>query len=297
MATTTSSPSSLLTTIQDEYLDPEKGLPIIINTLIFVLYVICFVCLYRPYLVLIGYGLFFTLHMIMSIGMIKNILTYSPSDDFNRYITLFLNMKTPVSWTLFIGLLFLFISLLLLIITFAKLHAKHSAMNSPTLPTFLEGGNGEVKSGYTFKQSNASGATQGQGYYLNKGQGVDLFFNDTTTQKNVKDFTIIGITTTVLIWVQYLLYTNYKLVKEILSKIIGISDNIPTFINILFLLFGIGIVILSSVCIWLTNKINTRTKYKQDPINKNQSSVDPVQPTQPSIYNSIKQMLKTGLGI
>jgi len=239
----------------------------------------------------------------MSIGMIKNILTYSPIDDLNTNITLFLNMKIPVSWTLFIGLLFLFISLLLLIITFAKLHAKHTAMNSPTLPTFLEGGNGEVKSGYTFKQAGASGANQGQGYYLNTGEGVDLFFNDTTTQKNVKDFTIIGITTTVLIWVQYLLYTNYKLVKEILTKIailtkiIGISDNIPTFINILFLLFGIVIIILSSVCIGLTNKVNTRTRYKQDPINKNQSSVEPVEPTQPSIYNSIKQMLKTGLGI
>ena len=264
--------TSLSTIIQDEYLDPEKGLPIIINTLIFVLYVICFVCLYRPYLVLIGYGLFFTLHMIMSIGMIKNILTYSPIDDLNRYITLILNIQIPVSWTLFIGLFFLFISLLLLIITFAKLHAKHSAMNSPTLPAFLEGGNGEVKSGYTFKSSGASGATWGQGYYLITGEGVDLFFNDTTTQKNVKDFTIIGITTTVLIWVQYLLYTNYKLVKEILTKIIGISDNIPTFINILFLLFGIVIIILSSVCIWLTQQVNSRTIKRADPVNKTKST-------------------------
>jgi hypothetical protein len=141
-----------------------------------------------------------------------------------------------------IGLLFLFISFIMLLITFVKVHAKHSAMNAPTMPKFLAGGNGEVKSGYTFKKG-----PQGTGYYLV--DGVDFLFNDKKTQKNVNSFKIISITTTVLIWVQYL---ANKMVNS------ATIQNSPI-INSMFALNGITIVSLSSVCIWLTQQIGVRT--------------------------------------
>ena len=148
----------------------------------------------------------------------------------------------PISWSIMIGLLFLFISFIMLLITFVKVHAKHSAMNAPTMPKFLAGGNGVVKSGYTFKEG-----PQGTGYYLI--DGVDFLFNDKKTQKNVSNFKIISITTTVLIWVQYL--ANKMVNRETIQ-------NSPI-INGMFALNGITIVSLSSVCIWLTQQIGVRT--------------------------------------
>ena len=318
---TTTTTINTNTSVASKYLDPKNAGPFALTVMVFVLYVMCFTSLYNPHLELVGYGLFFVLHMIMSGGIIKsgidkdpmhpstidiNKISIDPMKQFDLYTNLYnffitnifpsgsnsfiksffqipfilllcligfilltilfvlllglflatvpfkaillmgkpfgLSGQVPISWSIMIGLLFLFISFIMLLITFVKVHAKHSAMNAPTMPKFLAGGNGEVKSGYTFKKG-----PQGTGYYLV--DGVDFFFNDKKTQKNVNSFKIISITTTVLIWVQYL--AN----KMVDNKTIENSS----IINGMFALNGITIVSLSSVCIWITQQIGSRT--------------------------------------
>lgn len=269
----------------------------------FVLYVLCFVSLYRPYLELIGYGLFFVLHVLMSISIIKSVIsTHNINLQINMFETirkltrLFINSfspfyllynlgififaaivsiillivytitipfqiainlklfsgQLPISWTIYIGLLFLFIAFIMLLDTFIKLHAKHTAMNAPVLPVFLQGGSGEVKSGYTF---NISGP-KGRGYYLNTGAGVNFFFNDPITEKNAANFKIIAITTTVLLWLQYLASFGF----DNIGSTIG-----PEILNKVLILNGTAIISLSSVCIWLTHSIGINMKSIQNP--------------------------------
>ena len=299
----------------------------------FVLYVLCFASLYRPYLELIGYGMFFALNTIMSVGMIKssnytnkmNVKTditnqikalcrlFIPNQGFFVFyflynigvfiFTLLMSIflfglfiitlpfqipiklfgwsgDIPVYWTIFIGLLFLFVAFIMLLITLMKLHAKHNTLNSPTMPKFLKGGSGEVKSGYTFDINGRNG--QGRGYYLNEGVGVNFYFNNKRTDKKASDFKIIAITTTVLIWIQYLAnkYMGSNANGVIIGNVTILSQNM---LNNLLLLNGITIVSLSSVCIWLTQSIGSfMGKIQSPPKPKNNGSSTQLSPTQPS---------------
>ena len=71
----------------------------------FVLYVLCFVSLYTPNLELIGFGLFFVLHVIMSLGIIKSMTSYSSTSpttvgSSNSQINIkFINIRNVVSIT------------------------------------------------------------------------------------------------------------------------------------------------------------------------------------------------------
>ena len=109
-----------------------------------------------------------------------------------------------------------------------------------------------MKSGYTFKISGP----KGRGYYLNTGAGVNFFFNDPTTEKNAANFKIIAITTTVLLWIQYLACFGFA--KIVLT--IG-----PKILKMLLILNGTAIISLSSVCIWLTRLIGIKMKSIQNP--------------------------------
>lgn len=300
MATTT---RTLLTILKDDYLatkDTNKLLPTVINGMIFTLYVMCFVSLYKPNLELIGYGLFFTLHIIMSFGMIKNIMSITRPFELFEFLNSFgssfnwLN-KIPVYSSIPIGLLLLFIALLLLLIAFSKLKAKHSSSASPVLPGFIAGGTGEVISGYTYRHKENPSATNGAGYYLNSGDGTDMYFNDTVIKKHVHKFTILAITTTVLLWAEYLLYANYELFNAIFALM---GDTNGLIIRGLTIIFGLVIIILSSMCVVLTNSVNIRCKNRQDTSsaitasnNSGQSAETSVQPT--TIYGQIQKMLKT----
>lgn len=211
--------------------------------------------------------------------------------------------KIPVSSTIYIGLFFLFIAFILLITTFSQLHAKHTATNSPTMPAFLEGGNGEVKSGYKYK--TGSDATYGPGYYLNTKTGVDFYFNDTNSQKDSDTFTGIAITTTVLLWIQYLSYMNYNTLNKFISRLIppGLSKQ---FMNGQFIIVGIIILILSSISISLTNNIYKRVKASTDRADTTKRSgsydasgnfIPPSSSTAPlTIYGQIQQMLSSTIG-
>jgi len=274
----------------------------------FVLYVLCFSSLYRPNLELIGYGMFFVLNTIMSVGMIQN-SNYTNQMNvkiniidqikslcrlfilnsglfyflynigvliFTLLMSIFLlgifiitlpfqipiklfgwSGNIPIYWSIFIGLIFLFVAFIMLLITLMGLHAKHINMKSPTMPVFLQGGNGEVKSGYTFSIEGKDG--KGRGYYLNKGEGVNFFFNNIKTEKKASDFKIIAITTTVLLWLQYLVnkyfITNTNNGNEVIIG--GIKIISKSMLNNLLLLNSITIVSLSSVCIWLTQQIGS----------------------------------------
>jgi hypothetical protein len=299
-------PKTLLKILNDDYLatkDTNKLLPVVINGMIFILYVMCFVSLYKPNLELIGYGLFFTLHIIMSFGMMKNIISIiSTKEPFELFG--FLNQlgqpfswlnKIPVYLSIPIGLLLLFVALLLLIIAFSKLKAKHRSTSSPVLPGFISSGTGEVISGYTYKYKENPSATNGAGHYLNSGDGTDLYFNDTVIKQNVNKFTIIAITTTVLLWAQYLLYANYELFNAIFSSM---GDTNGLIIRMLTIIFGLAIIILSSICVSLTNSVNIRCRNRQDTSsaitasnNSGKSAETSVQPT--TIYGQIQKMLKT----
>jgi len=276
----------------------------------------CFVSLYKPYLELIGYGLFFALHIIMSFGMIKNITSISKPkifDDLLNNLEYFLKTneilykpfiewlrKMPSYLSIPVGLLLLFVSLLLLLTTFSKLKAKHTSTKMPSLPGYISGGSGEAISGYTYKYQGASGANNGAGYYLNSGEGTDFYFNDKVSKQIVHDFKIMAITTTVLIWAQYLLYANYDLFNALIFTFFkGWGSSIITG---LFMLFGSAIIVLSSICVSLTNQVNNRTKSSQDPVNtiassnsSGQNAQSSAQPT--TTYGQIQQMLKTTIGL
>ena len=211
--------------------------------------------------------------------------------------------KIPVSSTIYIGLFFLFIAFILLITTFSHLHAKHTATNSPTMPAFLEGGNGEVKSGYKYK-TEGPGATYGPGYYLNTSSGVDFYFNNTNSQKDSDTFTGIAITTTVLLWIQYLSYMNYNTLNIFISRLIQPKLS-KQFINGQFIIVGIIILILSSISISLTNKIYKRVENYPDHNTTISGSHDasgnfipPSSSTKPlTIYGQIQQMVSSTIGV
>ena len=300
-------PKTLLDVLKTNYLDTKdtnKLLPVIINIMLFILYVMCFVSLYKPYLELIGYGLFFALHIIMSFGMIKNIMVITPPLELFAFLNPLgspfnLLNQIPVYSSILIGLALLFISLILLLIVFTKLQAKHTSTNLPSLPGYISAGNGESISGYTYKMKGQPGATNGAGYYLNTGSGTDFYFNDKVTKEYINDFKILAITTTVLLWAQYLLYTNYVLFNTIFALI---GDKRGIIIWGLILLFGLVIIILSSICVSLMNKLTARTKYSQDPVvaaatsnNSGKSAETSVEPT--TVYGQIREMIKTVTGL
>lgn len=294
--------------------DDSCSLPIVFQILMFILYVICFVSLFKDHLELIGYGLFFVLNVIMSFGMLTNLnpsgdknmdigqLTYTVlSDMFNNIknkwilsvfkdilqpftlLNIIQNMfffifgiiaiiliailgiiiapvrfilylvkdtgiwtgKIPISWTIIISLILLFAAFTMFLISLQNVHAKHKKMGIPTMIAFIAGGNGEVKHGYTWKN-----AEKGTGYYLNRGSGVNFFFSNTLVQNYATDFKIISITTVLLIWIQYLMFTNRATITSILEV---------NAVNGIFILNGATIVSLSSVCVWLTQRIGTLT--------------------------------------
>ena len=359
------------------------SLPIVFQILMFILYVICFVSLFKDHLELIGYGLFFVLNVIMSFGMLTNLnplgdknmdigqLTYTvlfkmfnriktgwiqssiitsiglfallpvglgiggyyayleplqstkillgaeiagfsvlwlsivgyfffkpPELGLNAWYNFHLqntfgiikNMflfifgiiaiilivilgiiiapvqfilylvkdtgiwtgKIPISWTIIISLILLFVAFTMFLISLQNVHAKHKKMGIPTMPAFIAGGNGEVKTGYTWKMEKSGNkvAPKGTGYYLNRGSGVNFFFSKTLVQNYATDFKIISITTVLLIWIQYLMFTNRATITNILDV---------NAVNGIFILNGATIVSLSSVCVWLTQRIGTLT--------------------------------------
>ena len=359
------------------------SLPIVFQILMFILYVICFVSLFKDHLELIGYGLFFVLNVIMSFGMLTNLnplgdknmdigqLTYTvlfkmfnriktgwiqssiitsiglfallpvglgiggyyayleplqstkillgaeiagfsvlwlsivgyfffkpPELGLNAWYNFHLqntfgiikNMflfifgiiaiilivilgiiiapvqfilylvkdtgiwtgKIPISWTIIISLILLFVAFTMFLISLQNVHAKHKKMGIPTMPAFIAGGNGEVKTGYTWKMEKSGNkvAPKGTGYYLNRGSGVNFFFSKTLVQNYATDFKIISITTVLLIWIQYLMFTNRATITNILDV---------NAVNGFFILNGATIVSLSSVCVWLTQRIGTLT--------------------------------------
>jgi len=223
----------------------EVELHFVINIILFVLYILCFASLYYPNLEIVGFALFFVLHTIMSFIMINRLaaIRIAPAVLLTtKWFTI------PVSWTIFIGLILLFVSLLLLIITFVNVHAIYTRTGTPSK------------------------------------DGLNLFFpnNQLDLVDKKRQFKIIAITTTVLLWAQYLLYANYTFFKllfieianninKLYNIIIPNKQNIPVVadskpaIQLLFYLFSAGILSLSSTSVWLTQQIGSKTGSIVDP--------------------------------
>jgi hypothetical protein len=282
--------------------------PQIIAFMIFVLYILCFVGLYQPYLEIISFGLFFVLHIIMSFGIVKmlhgdttainikfinirnlvsiwskmggiftNIWSLISFDSwlngFKSSLVMILALITfivmtigfliavaaylcalplqlpiilgwngviQISWVLFIGLILLLVSMVLMLITISKLRGKR-LQNSALQTDFLPGGYSIEKQGYRYMKQGS----RGEGYYiLNKSQ--TLFGNDVKSAKNKNVFKILAILITVFIWVQILLITT------------GIPIE-ASILNGLNMVLGITIIILSSISVWITQRLYAET--------------------------------------
>jgi len=218
-------------------------LPFVTNILMFVLYTICFASLYHPNLEVIGFSLFFALHIIMSVIMIQRISAIKPAPASLKpfkWLSIPLSwLSIPLSWPIFGGLILLFVSLLLLIITFVSLNAIYTKTGVP--------------------------AKDGLNFFFHKNQ-LEL-----VSKKD--DFKCIAITTTVLLWAQYLLYANYKFFNLIfknldnnVAKLTTSPDKSTTTITQLLLyLFGSVIILLSSASVVLTHQMWSKTGSIIDP--------------------------------
>ena len=72
-------PETNIDIVKSIFIDQSKScFPLVLYILIFVLYVMCFVSLYKPHLELIGLGLFFVLHIILGYNMATNMNPGSP---------------------------------------------------------------------------------------------------------------------------------------------------------------------------------------------------------------------------
>ena len=223
----------------------EVELHFVTNIIIFVLYMLCFASLYYPNLEIVGFGLFFVLHIIMSFIMVNRLAAIKIAPAVlltTKWFTI------PLSWIFFIGIILLFVSLLLLLITFVNMHEINMKNKIPS-------------------QDDVN-------FYFPNNQ-LDLV-------EKKKQFKIIAITTTGLLWAQYLLYANHtffkllfieianninKLYNMIIPKKVNTAvaaDSTPA-IQLLFYLFSAGILSLSSTSVWLTQQIASKTGSIVDP--------------------------------
>lgn len=217
----------------------DNALSIVFYAYIFILYVFSFHSLYKGTLELIGFILFFAMHIVMMIGMLRQIFKGPESGVSTPDVSIISITQNllpdwsgliSVKWSIIGGLILLFVALLIFVITIARIRTVH------------------VKTG---------------GY---EKSGLDFFFQDVWSDDKIglkNKFKPIAITTTVLLWVQYLLYMNYDMVKSIIPNILGYD--IYNILNAIFITFGTTILALSSTAVWISNNLMEYSKTISDP--------------------------------
>ena len=182
--------------------DSSKSFPKYI--FLFIIYVLCFVNLYNPNVEIIGYGLLFALHVIMSYSIISSLFSSTGGIENRKMYVLPQAMLyilsgmfksrwdggVSVRWVLSIGIILMLVSLIILMVVFYTLHAKFSVSGKP------------------------------------------LDMGDPRNTKLKEDMKIMYITQTVIIWVIYSIYANQGLTSEIIDfylfpkrKIIKVGEN------------------------------------------------------------------------
>lgn len=234
------------------WFNPNNCFPVVLNVMFFLLYILCFVSLYKPNLEIIGFGMFFALHVMMGISMLKTLfqkdtepepkpkpekraeqkvnsekLFKKMTDPFNP-LNIFSNIITLLSDYILVGkvsiattITLVFVAFIMIFITFRKLRAKHKLQGlqprAGFIPEHDQYKGATKKSGYEYRGEAKYGKeTWKYGYYLI--DGVDYFMNDAVTIKMKDKFKDISIAITVLLWVIYATVTNGEISQYICSQ-------------------------------------------------------------------------------
>jgi hypothetical protein len=222
------------------WFNPNNCFPVLLNVMFFLLYILCFVSLYKPNLEIIGFGMFFALHVMMGISMLKILFQKgtepksNPGKRFEKmtdpfsFENIINNIKILFSDYILIGkisitttITLVFVSFIMIFLTFRKLRAKHKLQGiqprAGFIPEHDQYKGATEKTGYEYRGESKYGKeTWKYGYYLI--DGVDYFMNDDVTIKMKDKFKDISIAITVLLWVIYATVTNGEISKYICSQ-------------------------------------------------------------------------------
>ena len=241
----------------------SKSFPIYL--FLFIIYVLCFVNLYNPNVEIIGYGLLFALHVILSYTIISSLFSSKGGTENRKMYVLPQAMLyvlsvmfkskwdggVSVRWVLSIGMILMLVSLIILMVVFYTLHAKFSVSGKP----------------------------------------IDM--GDPRNTKLKEDMKIMYITQTVIIWVIYSIYANHGLTSEIIDfylfpkrKTIKVGENKEVYssakqikmilkslglyiddetpyseglINGIYVILGFGLLGLSSYTVWGSDRLAKNT--------------------------------------
>ena len=225
------------------WLDPNNCFPIVLNVLFFVLFVMCFVSLYRDNLEIIGFGMFFALHVMMGISMLKTLFQTGSKNpeaykllfkQFNKFIFIKLDYKFKALLDIlknYVGIgqvsiattiLLVFVAFIMIFITFRKLKVRHKLHGIDPKPAFIpepsEYKGAVKKAGYEYRGKDQHGQnTWNYGYYLV--DGVDYFMNDKYTIKMKDEFKKNAIAITVLLWVIYNTVSNSEISEYVWPRL------------------------------------------------------------------------------
>ena len=216
--------------------DSSACFPIAMYIFLFIIYVLCFVNLYKPNVEIIGFGLLFALHTLMTYSIISSIFaSKNVVDSIKMYIlpqailyvlegltTSKWDGGVSVKWVLTIGLLLMLLSLVLLMKVFLTLHTKFSATGKP----------------------------------------IDM--GDPKNTKIKEDIKKMYITQTVIIWILYSVYTNNGLISEILDYYIfpkrrTIMVKNKSIINVIYVILGISLLTMSSYTVFSADRLAKNT--------------------------------------
>lgn len=217
------------------WFNPNNCFPVLLNVMFFLLYILCFVSLYKPNLEIIGFGMFFALNVMMGISMLKILFQKSTelkglkkmTDPFS-FPNIWHNVKIFFSDYVLVGkisiattITLVFVAFIMIFITFRKLRAKHKLQGiqprAGFIPEIDQYKGATEKPGYEYRgESKYGNKTWKYGYYLI--DGVDYFMNDDVTIKMKDKFKDISIAITVLLWVIYATVTNGEISNYIYSQ-------------------------------------------------------------------------------
>lgn len=192
-------PSSDISPMNDSLkslFNPNQCFPILMGVFLIIMYIICFAGMYMVNTEIISIGLFFALHVIFTVYVLKNVLFGRSSSDKSSESNTIYILPTVISQdietrfdfiignmgfgsirmmtSIIISTLLMLLSLITIAITYSKLHADSIKTESP----------------------------------------ID-FGNQTETKDHLK---IILIIETVLLWILYGIYLGYDLIRYVMSE-------------------------------------------------------------------------------
>jgi hypothetical protein len=205
----------------------------------------CFVSLNKPNLEIIGFGMFFALHIMMGISMLKTLFQKTEStknpetDPMKKAETRFKKIKSPIDVlnnikillknyiligkiSIVITIILVFVAFIMLFITFRALKVRHKVNGIEPKADFIpepdQYKGSTEKPGYEYRGKEKYGKeTWKYGYYMI--DGVDYFMNDNKTKTMKDKFKNNAISITVLLWVIYNTILNSEISEYIWPRV------------------------------------------------------------------------------